>query len=199
MAIFSIAPFTTVVNNVAGAAFQDDTAAADTLNVGIGAYLIDDPAVFLANTGAWTVNISGSLFSTDGDGLKLDDGGSATTTIKISADGAVGSQQAAGIFAGGRVGINNAGFIGGSPHAIVLNNTGQNSIINIGTITFTGFAITDFGLGAGLILTNSGEILNSIISARQWYSQHHEFRRHHRRCYPGYRQRHGDQLGLHRP
>ena len=165
MAIFSIAPFTTVVNNVAGAAFEDDTAAADTLNVGIGAYLIDDvdPAVFLANTGAWTVNISGSLFSTDGDGLKLDDGGSATTTIKISADGAVGSQQAAGIFAGGRVSINNAGFIGGSPHAIVLNNTGQNSIINTGTITSTGFAITDFGLGAGLILTNSGEILNSII------------------------------------
>ena len=68
----------------------DDTMiAAYLIEPGRSAYLIDDldSAVLLANTGTWTVNIFGSVFSVAADGLNLAAGGIAT--IKISADGAV--------------------------------------------------------------------------------------------------------------
>src|SRR5262249_6261335 len=112
MAIFKITPATSVLTNV-GNAFQGDTSAADTLIVDPSAYLITTVAgdgVFLANTGAWTVTVNGSIVSQNFDGILLDVGNAAVSTIKIGADGEV-QGNVDGILVTSSANIINAGQI----------------------------------------------------------------------------------------
>ena len=118
---------------------------ADTLNVGLGAYLIttgdatnpgDSAAAFLAGTGPWTVSIDGVVYADLDIGLFLATGidPSKTSTIKIGVEGEVGGGNDA-IQANGVVSITNAGLIAANTgDAIELNGAGKNSIANTGII-----------------------------------------------------------------
>jgi Ca2+-binding RTX toxin-like protein len=165
MAITKITPTTSRFKNT-GSAFgppTDDTPGADTLIVDPGAFLVstavDGTGAFLANTGAWTVTVNGSIVSQGFDGIILDGGNAAVSTIKIGAGGAVQGHDF-GIFLGSSANINNAGTISGST-GIEMFNGGTHTITNSGTINGTSFSIFDGG-GSIDTVRNSGQILGAL-------------------------------------
>jgi Ca2+-binding RTX toxin-like protein len=164
MALFRITPTTSVFKDVLDFqhpdAFNRDTAGADTLIVEQGAYLISVPGVgaVLANTGAWTVTVNGSIVSQNNVGIFLEADNAAVSTIKIGVNGEVqgagGGILPAGIVAESSANINNSGLIDG---AIVLSG-GNDTVTNSGVIN------GDVALEDGTNhLANSGTINGSVL------------------------------------
>jgi len=122
MAIFKITPATSRSNLIdAFGPPADDTPGADTLIVDPGAFLISTAVgrgAFLANTGAWTVTVNGSIVSQNNFGIFLVGGNVGVSTIKIGVNGEVSG--AAGVFLAGSANINNAGEISGTLNGIVV-------------------------------------------------------------------------------
>jgi Ca2+-binding RTX toxin-like protein len=140
MAIFRITRATSVFTDALfDDAFRQDSPGADTLIVDPGAFLVAQfgTGASLANTGAWTVTVNGSIVSPHSIGIVLGTGNTAVSTIKIGVDGEV--QGLAGINLGSSANINNAGTISG------LN----------------GIAI-DLFAGETHTITNSGNIIGNI-------------------------------------
>jgi Ca2+-binding RTX toxin-like protein len=164
MAIFRLKPADSVFTTVSDA-FASDSPTADTLIVDPGAYLITASAVsngaFLANTGAWTVTVNGSIVGRNA-GIFLGDGNAAVSTIKVGVDGEV-QGGLAGIFAASPANINNAGVISGSAFGIELQLGGTHTITNSGEITATsGVAIRDVTGISNDTVKNSGAINGDI-------------------------------------
>jgi Ca2+-binding RTX toxin-like protein len=166
MALFRITSAKSVFNDLAPLpgidpnAFDSDTAGADTLIVDPGAYLISvfGNGAFLANTGAWTVNVNGLVVSQNSFGIFLEAGNAAVSTIKIGVDGEVqgtgGGFLPAAIVAESSANINNSGLING---AIALS--GGND-----TVTNSGLLLGSVLLGDGTNhLTNSGTIDSFVL------------------------------------
>jgi hypothetical protein len=168
MAIFKITPSTSRFNS-AGNAFgppTDDTPGPDTLIVDPGAYLIsvDGHGAQLAPTGAWTVNVNGSIVSQSQSGIVLDAGNAALSIITIGVDGEV--QGRTGINVLSSANISNAGAIGGQGSGgvgILINNAGAYTITNFGTISAPadGFAIKAASPSTNKV-KNSGTIDGAI-------------------------------------
>jgi Peptidase M10 serralysin C terminal/RTX calcium-binding nonapeptide repeat (4 copies) len=168
MALFRITSSTSVFKDVLDFqhpdAFNRDTAGADTLIVDPGAYLISVPGngAVLAPTGAWTVNVNGSIVSLalNNFGISLEAGNTGVSTINIGVDGEV-QGNSAGIFANSSANINNAGLISSPIRAIILG-VGTHTITNSGTI-IGGFASID-GFGTSSINTvhNSGQLVGHV-------------------------------------
>ena len=117
MAINKVTSATSVLTTAnADNAFDNDSAVADTLIVDVGAFLIaqgsNADGALLANTGAWTVTVNGSIFSQQSAGIDLASGNAAASTITIGTDGEVGG--ATGIAAFSSATINNSGLIAGA-------------------------------------------------------------------------------------
>lgn len=158
MAIFKFTWASSVFTTLAGDhAFDSDSSGADTLIVGSGATLsatgVGSKGAFLANTGAWTVTINGTIVSQQGKGIELAAGNTAVSTIAIGADGIVEGQSA--IELNSSAIVDNAGVISGS---IVIANAGTRTITNTGTIT----AIRDDGGLSNDTVTNSGTIRGQV-------------------------------------
>jgi Ca2+-binding RTX toxin-like protein len=165
MAIFKITSATNRLNS-AGDAFgppADDSPGADTLIVDPGAFLISTAVggtgAFFANTGAWTVTVNGSIVSQGFDGIILDAGNTAVSTIKIGASGAVQGDDF-GIFLGSSANINNAGTVSGGT-GIEMFNGGTHRITNSGIINGTAFSIFEAG-GSIDTVRNSGRIIGTM-------------------------------------
>ena len=97
--------------------------------------------------------------------MVLEAGNSPTSTITVSDDGQIGGNEI-GIAANSAVTITNAGLIeasdGATGTAIVLNNTGKNTITNSGVIAgLGGVAIEDQASSTDAV-TNSGDIMGDI-------------------------------------
>lgn len=166
MATFTITTATSVfITGVGNRAFEDDTPAADTLNVLAGAFLIsqDDEGAFLNSNGAWTVTVHGTIFGGGSRGINLFSSSSTLTSkITIGADGQVGSATNAAIRASTLATISNAGSIIGQT-GIELRDEGPYTIVNTGLISgLAGNAIEADPLAA-LKLTNSGTINSDIF------------------------------------
>ena len=88
MAIFKKTAANSVITNFAAAFNADTVLTADTLIVDPGAFLISTNPLFhavdLANTGAWTVTISGSVFGVGSTGISLASGNAAVSTITVT-------------------------------------------------------------------------------------------------------------------
>jgi len=68
MAIFHISPATSVLKNDGTIAFVGDSSGLDTLIVDPGSYLVsanNGDGALLAATGAWMVNVNGSIVAQD--------------------------------------------------------------------------------------------------------------------------------------
>jgi Ca2+-binding RTX toxin-like protein len=168
MAIFKITPVTSVfTGNVR--AFESDTSSADTLVVDPDAFLTSTNLLgfgaFLANTGAWTVTVNGSIVATGSTGIFLDAGNSALSTIKVGVDGEV-QGASFGINLLSPANINNAGTInefGIGGVGIGILNDGAHTITNSGQITATsGVAIRDFDGISNDTVKNSGVINGDV-------------------------------------
>ncbi len=98
-------------------AFDSDSGNADTLTVDQGAFLIAQGqgayGARLANTGAWTVNVNGSIVARDGVGLALEAGAASTSKITVGAEGEISGRDA-GLHVLSSATINNAGVIAAS-------------------------------------------------------------------------------------
>jgi Ca2+-binding RTX toxin-like protein len=161
MAIFKITPATSVFVPI-GSAFVSDTPGADALIVDPSAYLITTTpgsfGAFLANTGAWTVTVNGSIVSQSDVGIFLAAGNAAVSTIKIGVNGEVqgagGGILPAGIVAESSANINNSGLINGA-----IGLSGGND-----TVTNSGLLLGSVLLGDGTNhLTNSGTIDGFVV------------------------------------
>jgi Ca2+-binding RTX toxin-like protein len=161
MAIFRIkradSVFTTVTN-----AFDSDSPGADSLIVDPGAHLISagGSGAYLNFTGAWSVNVNGSIFSS-GPGILLEATNPGISTINIGVDGEV-----TGIWLRSSANINNAGIIAAtSGFAIQIENAGTHVITNSGIITpEPGLAtILDNNGLSNETVRNSGTIHGDII------------------------------------
>jgi serralysin len=166
MAIFKITP-TTSRFSISEDAFgppTDDTPGADTLIVDPGAFLISIAAgsagAFLANTGAWTVTVNGSIVSQNLFGILLQAGNSALSTIKIGVNGEV-SGASAGVLLASSANINNAGEISGTTFGIEIESSGPHTITNSGTIVGSGAGIHSAGLSNETV-RNSGQIIGVV-------------------------------------
>ena len=75
----------------AGVGFSQDSAAADSLTVDIDAFVIStaNDAVVLANTGAWTATINGTVYSKVDAGLELAQGNLGMSKINIGVAGLI--------------------------------------------------------------------------------------------------------------
>ena len=161
MAIFHINPSTSRFSNI-GSAFgppADDTPGADTLIVDPGAFLISTggSGAFLANTGAWTVTVNGSIVSAN-VGIFLFAGNTGVSTITIGVNGGVQGHDA-GIVVSSSANINNSGEIsevvpGGTGIALAAGAT--HTINNFGTGTIDG--IRDTSGVSNDTVHNSGSI-----------------------------------------
>jgi hypothetical protein len=169
MAIFKITTATSRSNS-AGNAFgppADDSPSADTLIVDPGASLVAGGAsgsgAVLANTGAWTVTVNGSIDSLNSTGIFLDAGNSAVSTIKIGADGEVHGGLA-GLFLSSSANIINAGQITSTANAGIEMGFlgGTSTITNSGTITGFGVSILDTG-GSNNTVKNSGQLFGNVV------------------------------------
>jgi hypothetical protein len=160
MAIFKITPSTSVFTAFPGPAFNSDTSGADTLIVDSAAFLIavNGDGAFLANTGAWTVNVNGSIVSQSTVGIHLQAGNVAVSTISIGANGQV--QGDIGVRLDSPANIHNAGQISG---AIVLASNGTYTITNSGTIIDAVASISDLGGDSIDIVRNSGQIVGNLF------------------------------------
>src|SRR5262249_52743409 len=136
----------------------------DTLVVDPGAYLIAENGhgAVLANTGAWTVTVNGSIVGTF-TGIFLDPGNSAVSTIKISASGEV--QGNVGLFVASSANINNAGDISGGSFAIAIESGGAHTITNSGTMVGVVNSIVDESTASNDTVRNSGTITGGIFLA----------------------------------
>jgi Ca2+-binding RTX toxin-like protein len=167
MAIFHITPatsrFTSNPGENALGPPADDTPGADTLIVDPGAYLIsvNVNGAFLANTGAWTVTVNGSIVSQNSLGIALNFGNTAVSTIKIGVDGEVQGGNA--MLLGSSANINNAGVIAGSNgFAIEIVDIGTHTITNSGEITASGAAAIEVFSISNDTVRNSGTINGAI-------------------------------------
>jgi hypothetical protein len=167
MAITKITPSTSRVS--VGDAFgpfpNDDSTGPDTLIVDLGAYLISQfgNGAFLANTGAWTVKVNGSIVSQNSNGIFVAFGNAAVSTIKIGVDGEVrGGFTGAGVFLGSSANLNNAGAISGGIFGIEVASSGPHAITNSGTITAL-TAIHDASGTSNDTVRNSGTINGSLF------------------------------------
>jgi hypothetical protein len=161
MAIFHITPATSVLK-ATGTAFLSDSPGADTLIVDPGAFLISESVgagANLANTGAWTVTVNGSIVSQDFNGIFLTAGNAAVSTIKIGVDGSV-QGNGFGIFLLSSANINNAGTVSGLSGIEILNG-GTHTITNSGIINATGFSIADLSVSIDTV-RNSGRIIGTM-------------------------------------
>jgi hypothetical protein len=171
MAITKITPstsrFTNAPNtNAFGPVPGDDSAGPDTLIVDPRAFLITmgfgSDGAFLANTGAWTVTVNGSVVSKDHFGIFLQAGNSAVSTIKIGVDGEVQGGNV-GIFLQSSANINNAGTIVGEVVGISISGGDAHTIINSGKITSRfDDAIRDIGTSNDTV-RNSGQIFGTLL------------------------------------
>jgi Ca2+-binding RTX toxin-like protein len=171
MAIFKITPTTSVFTDLFGtSAFISDTSGADTLIVDPGAFLVTTSAggdgAFLANTGAWTAKVNGSIVSQHSFGIALESGNSAISTMKIGADGEV-QGAIAGILLGSSANINNAGQISATNGVGIIITFGSThtTITNSGIITPAGgfSAIVDNDGVSNDTVNNSGTISGDIV------------------------------------
>ncbi len=176
MAVFEITPVTSILR-VNIPAFDADTNSADSLIVDQDAFLITDgnqPAVDLVATGAWTVTVNGSVFSSGGAGIQLFPGNTAVSKIKIGIDGEVyGHSGGPAIALDSAASITNAGRIVDDTYAVFVTNGVNVSVTNSGsidaqfialaggndTVTNTGLLTADLKFGDGTnTLSNSGFI-----------------------------------------
>jgi Ca2+-binding RTX toxin-like protein len=163
MAIFHITPSKSVFK-AAGAAFNDDTTGADTLIVDPGAFLVAGGAsgdgAFLANTGAWTVTVNGSIVSQNAVGIDLVS--LSFSTIKVGAQGEVAG-AAFGMNLEGPAKLINAGEISSSAGPAIQLANGAHVIINSGRIvgdivgasaadTMTDFAMVGDVMKSGIVI-----------------------------------------------
>lgn len=167
MTVFKISPDKSVFTSVAHA-FDDDDGGPDSLVVDTGAYLAALGAAafgaFLANTGAWTVTINGSVYSDLEAGIVLGSGNTGVSTITVGATGEVGGANR-GILLGSSGNIKNAGVISAwetGSSGIQFSGGGQHSVTNSGTISGDGYAILDFSGTSNDTVTNSGLILDDV-------------------------------------
>jgi len=187
MAITRIKTTDSVFTAFPGPAFNSDTSGADTLIVDPAAFLIavNGVGAFLANTGAWTVTVNGSIVSQNSFGIFLEAGNAAVSTIKIGVDGEVqGGQGGADcIFLGSSASLNNAGTITGSGigQAIDISAGGAHTITNSGFILghiedisgISNDTLHNSGTIQGVInlaggdntVTNSGVITGGVLNA----------------------------------
>ena len=167
MAIFHITPAKSVFKDDGTNAFEGDNPGPDTLIVDPDAYLISTNfgnGALLAATGAWTVNLNGSIVSQNHVGIVLAAGNPAVSTINIGVNGGV--HGATGISVGSPANINNAGTIdaegimGGV--GILISDSGTNTITNSGKINgLFGFSIEVTGTSTDKV-HNSGSIDGSV-------------------------------------
>jgi hypothetical protein len=169
MATFRIKPADSVFNDlpqhgIEPNAFGSDSAGADTLIVDPNAFLISlfGNGAFLAPTGAWTVNVNGSVVSQSDAGIRLEAGNTAVSTIKIGVDGEV-QGGLYGILVESSANIINAGEISGGV-GILLGGSVAHTITNSGTITGFGSAtiLDSTGLSNDTV-RNSGTITGAIV------------------------------------
>jgi Ca2+-binding RTX toxin-like protein len=168
MAVIHHITTTTSRFNSAGNAFgppnaADDSPGADTLIVDPNAFLVAGGAsgdgAFLANTGAWTVTVNGSIVSQSAVGIHLVS--VSFSAINIGTQGEV--EGAIGILLEGPAKLNNAGEISSStgpaiqlanaPHVIINSGRIVGDIIGSGAAdTMTDFAIVGDVMKSGTVI-----------------------------------------------
>lgn len=156
-----------VITGTADAFSSDTPLVADTLIVDAGAFLIStDPApssagAYLNTSGAWTATVNGTVISDD-NGLWLEAGNAASSTITIGVEGNVSGSTAFGLLAYSAATINNSGTIFGGDIGIDFANSAH-TITNSGTITGGGFAAIFDRAGSGAVtVKNTGGISGNV-------------------------------------
>lgn len=165
MTAYRITPATSVYTNVPGDdAFDSDGPGADSLTVDADAFLVAaggfaSDGARLANTGAWTVNVNGSIASPYDAGLRLDPYNPGVSTITVGGEGSIGGKY--GMFVNSAANIQNAGTISGnSGYAMYLDGTGAHAITNTGIIEGGIYGANDRPNTDSL--TNSGTISGGV-------------------------------------
>jgi hypothetical protein len=149
------------------AAFSGDTAAADTLIVDAGAFLVATGslsfgAVLGAAGGAWKATINGSIVSNSFPGLFLSQQITGMSTITVGTEGEIGGGLS-GMTLESRATVKNAGAIRGTTDGIVMSVAG--TVTNSGLIaagSLLNDAIRSIGPGANKV-TNSGTIDGRVL------------------------------------
>lgn len=146
-------------------AFDNDTASADTLIVDPDAFLItrgaDTFGALLANTGAWTVTVNGSIFGRGNVGIELAAGNAPVSKITVGVEGEIGGGTA--IIAKSAATITNSGAITGANLGIEFFGAGAHTITNSGDIDGLFGAIVDFDGLSNDKVTNSGNISSGNV------------------------------------
>lgn len=148
--------------------FESGGPGADTLIVDANGFLrTEGPSAFgakLAGTGAWTVQVQGSIVSEDSIGISLLPSGPAVSSITVGAVGKVGG-SGLGIAAFGPVTVENQRVItenSGGGSGIYLAGAGTSTIVNTGTIDGAVSIGAAFGVGVELV-TNSGVLNGGLL------------------------------------
>ncbi len=167
MTFYRISPTTSVYTSVYGDhAFDSDSTGPDSLTLDTDAFLVAAggfraSGAHLANTGAWTVSVNGSVVSSYDAGLTLDTGNTGVSMITVGAEGSVRGGDF-GMLVGSSAIIQNAGTISGSTFAgIYLVGTGAHTITNTGILEGA-YGILDQGGPNNDTVTNSGTIMGSV-------------------------------------
>lgn len=158
MTIFKITNATSVFTS-SQAAFDPVLAPGpNTLTVDPSAFLITTGVfkvgAILGGSGIWTVTVNGSVLSSTGEGMNLAPGIAGTSSIKIGADGEIGSFDF-GIDLGSSAIVTNAGVISSQTTGVAIQAAGV-TIANSGVIHGGAYSIRDVGGLSADKVTNSG-------------------------------------------
>jgi hypothetical protein len=161
----------TVTAGSPAAAFNSDSAGADSVTLDAGSFLIATntfgQGAFLRNTGAWTATLNGSVTSLQDFGLWLQSANAASSSITVGKEGSIAGKLGA-LLLESSVKLTNLGTItsfddGVASALIDLRTSGVVTIGNSGSMRNPdGAAIVDNGNASKLTITNSGEIDGSI-------------------------------------
>jgi hypothetical protein len=174
MANFKISPTNALgvpssVSTALGSAFSSDSAAADTLTVDVGAYLISSDAsagsagALLGSVDAWTATINGVVFGADGINVAV--GNAAVSTITVGATGNVTASVRNGIVTNSSAVISNSGTIVGVLNGISIEGGTAISITNAGSIIGPTNAILDTSGLSNDTISNTGYISGNVTLA----------------------------------
>lgn len=165
MTAYRVTPASSVYTNAPGGhAFGGDSPGADSLTVDADAFLVaaggfNAYGALLANTGAWTVNVNGSIVSPYDAGLALSPGNPGVSTITVGAEGSIGGEY--GMFVNSAASVQNAGAISGtSGIAMYMTGAVAHAVTNTGTVEGGIYSASDQA-GADTV-TNSGTISGQV-------------------------------------